>query len=182
MMVMFNKKSNDSGFTIVELLIVIVVIAILAAITIVAYNGISTRAENTKTISAVSSMLKILKSYAANNGQYPPSGYNCIGTMARCSNMTGTTYCFGMGSVGQNGTIAPQLKTVVNALPEASTQQIQCSNGTSYSGAFIYIDPTQKISRVFWFLNGSGTDCGIAGSAKVVDGNIASCSIALETL
>ena len=33
-------KKTSSGFTIVELLIVIVVIAILAAITIVAYNGI----------------------------------------------------------------------------------------------------------------------------------------------
>lgn len=34
------KQSNSRGFTIVELLIVIVVIGILAAITIVAYNGI----------------------------------------------------------------------------------------------------------------------------------------------
>jgi prepilin-type N-terminal cleavage/methylation domain-containing protein len=32
------------GFTIVELLIVVIVIAILAAITIVAYNGITNRA------------------------------------------------------------------------------------------------------------------------------------------
>ena len=35
------------GFTIVELLIVIVVIAILAAITIVAYTGIQNRAYDT---------------------------------------------------------------------------------------------------------------------------------------
>ena len=35
---------NGTGFTIVELLVVIVVIGILAAITIVAFNGISNRA------------------------------------------------------------------------------------------------------------------------------------------
>ena len=39
-------RTSRSGFTIVELLIVIVVIAILAAISIVAYNGIQQRARN----------------------------------------------------------------------------------------------------------------------------------------
>jgi prepilin-type N-terminal cleavage/methylation domain-containing protein len=39
-----RKVHNHSGFTIVELLIVIVVIAILAALSVVAYNGIQNRA------------------------------------------------------------------------------------------------------------------------------------------
>lgn len=42
---MWAKNKYSSGFTIVELLIVIVVIGILAAITIVAYNGIQDRAK-----------------------------------------------------------------------------------------------------------------------------------------
>ncbi len=40
------KSTTKPGFTIVELLIVIVVIGILAAITIVAYNGVQDRARN----------------------------------------------------------------------------------------------------------------------------------------
>ncbi len=45
---MTKTHSHSTGFTIVELLIVIVVIGILAAITIVAYNGIQDRAKTAK--------------------------------------------------------------------------------------------------------------------------------------
>lgn len=48
------KKQTQQGFTIVELLIVIVVIGILAAITIVAYNGIQERARATSVSTALS--------------------------------------------------------------------------------------------------------------------------------
>lgn len=49
---------KQKGFTIVELLIVIVVIGILAAITIVAYNGIQTRARDTKIKNDVALLVK----------------------------------------------------------------------------------------------------------------------------
>mgnify|MGYP006209457325 CR=1 FL=1 len=44
---------KQTGFTIVELLIVIVVIAILAAVSIVAYNGIQDRAKFTQQVAEV---------------------------------------------------------------------------------------------------------------------------------
>jgi len=49
---------NTKGFTIVELLIVIVVIAILAAISIVAYNGVQTRANNSTVKSDLNKIIK----------------------------------------------------------------------------------------------------------------------------
>ena len=46
-----NFNQGKRGFTIVELLIVVVAIAILAAITIVSYTGITQRAKTTRSIS-----------------------------------------------------------------------------------------------------------------------------------
>jgi type II secretion system protein G len=62
---------KQRGFTIVELLIVIVVIAILAAITIVAYNGIQGRALDSDRVSDLATIRKALESYKVVNGSYP---------------------------------------------------------------------------------------------------------------
>jgi prepilin-type N-terminal cleavage/methylation domain-containing protein len=67
-----KKLKDERGFTIVELLIVIVVIAILAAIVIVAYNGIQNRAKTQSANASASAIQKKIEAYAAaNNGSYP---------------------------------------------------------------------------------------------------------------
>ncbi len=55
-----RTKRTPVGFTIVELLIVIVVIGILAAITIVAYNGVQARAQLAKRESDVATYYKAI--------------------------------------------------------------------------------------------------------------------------
>lgn len=52
------KPMRTRGFTIVELLIVIVVIGILAAISIVAFNGVQARGKQARIDSEVASLLK----------------------------------------------------------------------------------------------------------------------------
>ena len=70
-----NIKTNKatSGFTIVELLIVIVVIGILAAITIVAYNGVQNRARTTEAAANAKEVQNKAEVYAADtgNGVFP---------------------------------------------------------------------------------------------------------------
>lgn len=62
---------QQSGFTIVELLIVVVVIAILAAITIIAYNGIQNRANDTVVRGDLANVAKKIEAYKIDNGTYP---------------------------------------------------------------------------------------------------------------
>lgn len=62
------STGKQRGFTIVELLIVIVVIAILASITIVSFSGIQQRARNMARISAAKAILTSAQLYAAQNG------------------------------------------------------------------------------------------------------------------
>lgn len=54
-----------------ELLIVIVIIAILAAITVVAYNGIQERARDSQRLQDAKTIEKALRIYLVNNGELP---------------------------------------------------------------------------------------------------------------
>ena len=79
------EKYKQKGFTIVELLIVIVVIAILAGITIVAYNGIQTRARDNVRKADLNSLAKAIEAFYAINGNYPmPPGW--------CTQFSGVPY------------------------------------------------------------------------------------------
>lgn len=87
------KQTKSRGFTIVELLIVIVVIAILAAITIVAYNGIQNRANTSAAQSAASNVAKKAEAYnaAGPTGSYPVSTANFNAVTESELNGTGIT-------------------------------------------------------------------------------------------
>jgi len=71
---------KESGFTIVELLIVIVIIAILAALVIVAYNGIQNRARAAQYQTDAQVILKKMEAYYSNVGNYPVTSSTTTGT------------------------------------------------------------------------------------------------------
>ena len=94
-----RRESARRGFTIVELLIVVVVIAILAAITIVAYNGIQNKAKISAAQSAVSQAVKKVQIYAVQNADsYPATAQD-----AGLTSANGTTY-----EVASNNAVSPK--------------------------------------------------------------------------
>lgn len=89
----------QKGFTIVELLIVVVVIAILAAITIVAYNGIQNRAKQSAAQSATRQALGKIQAFAVQNAETYPDSIAAAGI----SEAGNTTYQY-----RSNNTVSPR--------------------------------------------------------------------------
>lgn len=81
-----NRKQQ--GFTIVELLIVIVVIGILAALVITTFTGIQQKARNTERTTDIKAIHGQVEAYYAQNGKYPTLG-NLNDTTWRTTNMKG---------------------------------------------------------------------------------------------
>ena len=120
------KEKRNSGFTIVELLIVIVVIGILALLVITTYSGIQAKARNAKRQTDVASIQTQLEAFFSQNGYYP----------SLTDMNSGTWLSANMKSLDQNALIDPsnatQSKTLV-AAPAAKSYAyaVKDSSGNS---------------------------------------------------
>lgn len=118
------------GFTIVELLSVIVVIAILAAISIVAYTGVQDRARFASMRAEISSINRAIQFYYADNGSRPVTPTSSTGA---CS---GGWCGFGQAS-GDNFVpgLSPEYIQAIPQLPSSSSGTYlykSSSNGGDY--------------------------------------------------
>jgi type IV pilus assembly protein PilA len=74
------KKQLQQGFTLIELMIVVAIIGILAAIAIPAYQDYIARAQVSEAFSSVSGAETTIAEYAQNNGAYPDTTTNPTST------------------------------------------------------------------------------------------------------
>lgn len=172
---------KQKGFTIVELLIVIVVIAILAAITIVAYNGIQTRANNTARVNEAKQWQGILMNYATTYGKYPDAltGAMCLGEDFPDVNADGNGDCWdlhvGGNRYSMNATLNTELKKIAASLPESTRKPVPGTGTTSRLGPATILE-SGVVKIIYWI---EGTDPCPIGAARWNDSASRACQIAL---
>lgn len=101
---MVSLKRKQQGFTIVELLIVIVVIGILATLVITTFTGIQQKARDTKRQTDINAMRTQIEAYFTQTGKYPTlanlndsafrtANLKGLESAALCDPKAGTTTC-----------------------------------------------------------------------------------------
>lgn len=121
---MISLKKRNQGFTIVELLIVIVVIGILALLVITTYSGIQQKARNSKRQTDAQSLQTQLEAFYSQNGYYPSL------TDMNSSVWLGTN----MKSLDQNALIDPSNPTQSKTLLAAPAAKSYAYAVTDSSG------------------------------------------------
>ena len=148
----FKNKTNK-GFTIIELIVVIAIIAVLSAIVMTNVTAYQKKARNAQRLAEVKSYATAFEIAYENNGSYPianPS-FCCLG-----SGYPGGK-CYG-GSISECSGTNDILKQWI-ALPFDNYPVM--IYGSDYRG-YLYIGNTGKRIDIYWYLEGANQPCGIA--------------------
>ncbi len=176
-----TKLQAQDGFTIVELLIVIVVIAILAAITIVSYNGITARANSSSAQAMASGVAKKAEAFAADATS---TGYPSAFSQLTASTSAPYAVGGGISSVLATGSLnATNGKNTVQYTPcgtgAANTAPTTQATVTVYTGAVInYRDYSNDRNTLVTLASPATTATDPAGlTAGQVTGSVGSKAI-----
>jgi type IV pilus assembly protein PilA len=84
-------KTIQKGFTLIELMIVIAIIGILAAIAIPAYQNYTIRAQVTEGLSLAAGWKTAISEYYAQNGSFPTCSTTAAAGLANCVAVSGVS-------------------------------------------------------------------------------------------
>ena len=150
---MLNMKRNQKGFTLIELMIVIAIVAILVALAVPAYQDYTIRAKVGECINGAAVAKLQISEYYETVGVFPPDA-NAAGTAAPAGN---SQFCVGFGYAGAAGDFDIQIDEAAiggaatafviepNLRPAANAQggvDWFCNVGNTAAGAVKYLPST----------------------------------------
>lgn len=143
-----GRLAYERGFTIVELLIVIVVIAILAAITIVSYNGIRNRAETASSQVTARQVVEKIQIWNTFEGEYPT--YNQLVTNSLSPVDENTPG----GSAGpEEAKLGEDMEVIFTSYPSGPKQVSMIICTVETGGGVVYQDSTSGtigMNAILW--------------------------------
>ena len=185
---------GERGFTIVELLIVIVVIAILAAISVVVYVGVQERANNAKVLQLVSQYQRIMELYAVENGGVmPQADWACLGEIKDYPAENGYLegWCYKPvdnlnPSAGDdqpvNEALNDRLRVVTSQMLPGKVPETPGPSGRTYRG--IFYDSSSTItggrSTILYYLKGN-QECKNGHMQQFKNDTFSSCLLVLSS-
>ena len=135
-------KKVQQGFTLIELMIVVAIIGILAAIAIPAYNDYTGRAQVSEAVELLGGLKTPLAEFYHENGAFPTS-LGSLGTI-----VTGGKYVNGMAINGTAGTVTSTFKTAgVNAGISGTTIVLSYATATNKWTCGPGTTPTQYVPK-----------------------------------
>lgn len=169
-------KNRQFGFTIIELLIVIVIIAILAVITITAFNGVQTRARLSAVAADFSNNNKTIKMISAMGGSSIPTTVDVLQSSTKPTASGGiynlSSYC----SSSQKYVLAVEMTTgdkyySLNGAPSVQDNAINVTDACTSLGI-------SSAFRIFLGMSSSPCapetgSCTFSGTASVAFGSLA---------
>ncbi len=152
-------RTKQQGFTLVELIIVIVVIGILAAIILVAYSGITTSANRASVASEAKQWAKLFEVYRAQKGSLPSlaNGAYCLGTGFP------TGYCRNAQASAPAAYAESTGSPVITALSKVGTPPLNSKKWVVHNNVGPYLQVTSTTFVVNTFMSADSGECSKYG-------------------
>ena len=176
-------------------MVVVVVIAILAAITIVSYNGITKKAEQTAVLTQVDFYEKTMRMYYETYGDWPQmpalnSNFRaCLGENYPENMTMASNTCYVVSGNTVLASVVPALNTSLaefsQSLPKANAREISFSDGIRFRGVMYvashYVQPTGKVAMLYYTPDGNN-ECGRGAPGSISNGGMTynMCNIILK--
>jgi len=188
-------SASKKGFTIVELLIVIVVIAILASIATVGYASMQKRSYASMAAAATHNYVAALRVYRSMNDSYPltTSGADaCLGdssqytakdgfTAGQCARSNYTSY-----TASVDAGVVNSIKTQLSVMPSTNwpmATEVYSGGNTDYYRGILYRGygtGNAAQAHLWYYLPGQSTCGGGASGGYTASTGSTSCSIHLD--